>query len=333
MFKTIAVFNHKGDISKTISLYHIAWKLTELGKRVLMIDADSQCNLTTLILGEDGYENYHTLFPNRNIKDALNPAFSANTFAIQAVDCVQVKNNDKLYLLAGHLDLGEYEVQLAFAFLNAYGMMRSLPGAFHFLVSKTAEKYQADYVLIDMNPSLSAMNQDIILSSDYFIIPTSPNYFSDAAVKSLSSILPKWEYWAKSAREDFGNAIYPMPMTTPKFLGYMINDFNAKSNKTEEKIQKRITNIDNQVNKQLVPKLAQADMLMDLAKYEQNYCLGQLYNLEALGLKSQELGMPLFALSNEQTQFEVVGEEDKKNINLFNTMFQSIAQQIINRSK
>jgi chromosome partitioning protein len=332
MFKTIAVFNHKGDVSKTISLYHIAWKLTQLGKRVLLIDADPQCNLTSLVLGNEE-EKYRTDYPERNIKDALKPAFTADTFAIKAIDCVQVKHNDKLYLLAGHLDLGEYEVQLAFAFLNAYGMMRSLPGAFHFLVSKTAEKYQADYVLIDMNPSLSAMNQDIILSSDYFIIPTTPHYFSDAAIKSLASILPKWEYWAKSAREDFGNAIYPMPMTTPKFLGYMVNDFNAQSNNTTENIQKNITNIDNRVHKQLVPKLAQVDMLMDSAKYEQNYCLGQLYNLGSLGLQSQAFGMPFFALSNEQIGFEGVSTEDIKNINSINTMFQSVAEQIINRLK
>jgi chromosome partitioning protein len=330
MFKTIAVFNHKGDVSKTISLYHIAWKLTELGKRVLVVDADAQCQLTTLILGEEEYENYQTHFPERNIKDALKPAFTARTFAIKAIECVQVKHNDKLYLLPGHLDLGDYETQLAFSFFNSFGKMQGLPGAFPFLVRKTAEKYDIDYVLIDMNPSLSAMNQAIILSSDYFIIPTTPNYFSSAAVKSLSSILPRWEYWAKSARNDFEAAIYPMPMTTPKFLGYIIHDFNLKKGKSTPVGKPTTEQLKSIVTRQLVPKLDKAEMLLETSKYQNNYCLGEIQDSGSLIAKSQEYGLPVFALSEEQLGLELISEETKKQIHLFDKMYQSIAQRIIN---
>jgi chromosome partitioning protein len=330
MFKTIAVFNHKGDVSKTISLYHIAWKLTQLGKRVLIVDADAQCPLTALILGEDGYENYQTHFPERNIKDALKPAFTARTIAIKAIECVQVKNNDKLYLLPGHLDLGDYETQLAFSFFNSFGKMQGLPGAFPFLMRKTAEKYDIDYVLIDMNPSLSAMNQDIILSSDYFIIPTTPHYFSGAAVKSLSSILPRWEYWAKSARNDFEDAVYPMPMTTPKFLGYIIHDFNIGNGKSTHALKPTTELLKNIVTRQLVPKLDKAEMLLKNDKYSNNYCLGEIQDSGLLIAKSQEYGLPVFALSEEQLGLELVSKEVEKNIDLFNNMYQSVAERIIN---
>ena len=46
--KRIALFNHKGGVSKTTSAYHLAWMLTKLGKRVLLVDGDSQCNLSTV---------------------------------------------------------------------------------------------------------------------------------------------------------------------------------------------------------------------------------------------------------------------------------------------
>lgn len=48
MSKRIAIFNHKGGTGKTISAYHIGWKLTEHGHNVLLVDGDSQVNLTAL---------------------------------------------------------------------------------------------------------------------------------------------------------------------------------------------------------------------------------------------------------------------------------------------
>ncbi|MCL1857050.1 MAG: ParA family protein, partial [Kiritimatiellaeota bacterium] len=51
MAKVIAMFNHKGGVSKTTTTFHLGWKLARLGQRVLMVDADPQCNLTGLTLG------------------------------------------------------------------------------------------------------------------------------------------------------------------------------------------------------------------------------------------------------------------------------------------
>ena len=44
--KLLTIFNNKGGVGKTTLLYHLACALTELGKKVLLIDLDSQCNLT-----------------------------------------------------------------------------------------------------------------------------------------------------------------------------------------------------------------------------------------------------------------------------------------------
>ena len=41
----IAIFNHKGGVSKTTTAFHLAWALSKKQKRVLMVDSDSQCNL------------------------------------------------------------------------------------------------------------------------------------------------------------------------------------------------------------------------------------------------------------------------------------------------
>ena len=50
MANKILLFNHKGGVSKTTSTMNIGWKLAELGKKVLLVDADPQCNLSAFFL-------------------------------------------------------------------------------------------------------------------------------------------------------------------------------------------------------------------------------------------------------------------------------------------
>ena len=47
-------------------------------------------------------------------------------------------------------------------------------------------------MLIDMNPSLSAFNQNLLMTSDYFIVPTTPDYYSVMAIDSLTRVIPSW---------------------------------------------------------------------------------------------------------------------------------------------
>ena len=56
--KKIAIFNHKGGVSKTTTSFNLGWSISKLGKRVLLVDADSQCNLTMYSLGKEKFEEY-----------------------------------------------------------------------------------------------------------------------------------------------------------------------------------------------------------------------------------------------------------------------------------
>ena len=51
--KVLSVFNNKGGVGKTTLTYHLAHALAELGYKVLMIDADPQCNLTIYSIDEE----------------------------------------------------------------------------------------------------------------------------------------------------------------------------------------------------------------------------------------------------------------------------------------
>jgi cellulose biosynthesis protein BcsQ len=56
MVKTISFFNNKGGVGKTTCLYHVAHRIADLGKTVLIVDCDSQCNLTAYALQDDTIE-------------------------------------------------------------------------------------------------------------------------------------------------------------------------------------------------------------------------------------------------------------------------------------
>lgn len=49
----ITLFNHKGGVGKTTLTANIAFALAEIGKSVLLVDSDPQCNLTSYLLADD----------------------------------------------------------------------------------------------------------------------------------------------------------------------------------------------------------------------------------------------------------------------------------------
>jgi len=64
MTKSICFFNHKGGVSKTTTTFNLGWALADEGKKVLMVDLDSQCNLTGMVLGyekiDEGLDSFYS---------------------------------------------------------------------------------------------------------------------------------------------------------------------------------------------------------------------------------------------------------------------------------
>ena len=182
MVKQISLFNHKGGVSKTTTTFNLGWMLANKGKRVIIADCDPQCNLTGMVLGFKGFEDIKIYDSDevRNIRDGLSPAFESRPKAISPVVCESINGQPNMHLLPGHIGLAEYEVTLGIAqeLSGSLVTLQNLPGALHYLFSLTADKYKADFILVDMSPSLSPINQNLMMTSDYFIVPMTPDYFS-----------------------------------------------------------------------------------------------------------------------------------------------------------
>lgn len=342
--KKIAIFNHKGGVSKTTTSFNLGWSISKLGKKVLLVDADSQCNLSMYALGETNFEKHYIEKPNDNIYTALIPAFKSQPRLIQPVDCPQISEN--LFLLPGHLDFTENEVQLGIAMqlTSAFSSMENLPGAINYLIEETGKKYGIDYVIFDMNPSLSAINQDIFVCSDYYIIPTSPDLFSLMSIDSLCRVLSSWELWAQKARPLFATATYPLPSTTPTFLGYTINDFNLSRGRPQHTFGNFMTQISDRVINQLLPVLQGLQMTLTTEQYEaaystmrkcdpnrsldypDNYCLAQISNFNKLIAISNEKSIPVFEINLDQ---ELVQEGQRRTLSWFKFLYHALAVRIV----
>jgi chromosome partitioning protein len=155
--KRIAVFNHKGGTGKTTTAINLAAGLAEMGRRVLLIDADGQGNVGAS-LGIAGQRTlYHVL---------VNGA-QASEVAVPVRHGLDVLTSNET-LAAAELFLAERP--------NRDRIMRERLG-------DACRDY--DTVVIDCAPALSLMNQNAMVYADSVVVPVACDYLSLVGVKQV----------------------------------------------------------------------------------------------------------------------------------------------------
>lgn len=340
MVKRIALFNHKGGVSKTTTTFNLGWMLAQMGHRVILVDGDPQSNLTGLVLGYGGPSELERLYrnePDRNLRSGLAPAFESRPAPIKPVECF-CTSQEGLYLLPGHILLAEYEVTLGIAqeLSGSIHTLQNLPGSISDLLMKTAKRMRADYILIDMNPSLSAFNQNFLMTSDYFIIPTTPDFYSAMAIDSLAKVIPAWRKWSIRAQKHpvLSNATYPFPDATPRFLGSIIQNYRPRDGRPSSGFQQWIDAINKKISGQLVPALRDLHMTFQDEDYRNagldRYCLAMISDFNSLIAVSQKTRTPVFKLTDEQIgQTGNVLHATQQSQQRFRHLFKRVAKEIV----
>lgn len=307
MAKRLVLFNHKGGVSKTTTVYNVGWMLAEQGHRVLLVDADPQCNLSSLILGDD-FDAYYLDEETRlqNIKDGVAPAFKGKPTPIQPVACRSPARQPLVHLLAGHATLSEYDASLTFAQTsNALATLQNLPGAFNELIRQVEEANQINYTIIDLNPGLSAINQNLFLNSDFILIPTNPDPFSIMALQTLESIFPRWATWKLGNETAFQDSAYPLRPGLPKFVGTVIQRFNVRKGRAAAPYRDNIAEIKTVTANRLYPALRNSGLTLPDNGYpdalrNDGFCLEEIPDFGALLPRAHEVGVPVFALRDNE---------------------------------
>lgn len=336
--KLISLFNHKGGVSKTTTTYNLGWSLAVKGKKVLIVDADPQCNLTGTVLGFNGdhdFQNFYTTKPNSNISYCLDPVFRGQQTSLLPAQ-PQATQHKNLFLLAGHIDLSESEAQLSVAITTGAALpaLQNLPGAVGKLLRITAAAHEIDVVLIDMSPSVGALNECLLMASDYFIVPTSPDYYCDQAIRSLAKVIPRWNSSISAFRNS--NLIYPFPVNGPKFMGIISQRYRPRDGVPAASFQKWIDTIKDTVKSSLVPALNLIGMVVATNDFvaacsaDSPFNLSNIADFNSLIAQSQKHSKPVFALSDSEIEQQgVVLQKMKENRKLFEDTFSELADTVI----
>jgi cellulose biosynthesis protein BcsQ len=307
--KIVSLFNHKGGVSKTTTTFNLGWMLAEQGFKTLIVDTDPQCNLTALVLGYssiDDTSDFYTRNPNCDLYSCILPVLNGEGRHLEAVPVVTAHPN--LSLLCGNLQLSEAETQISVALTTAAKLpaMRNIPGVLGECIRSAAERYGYDYVLIDMSPSVGALNQCLLMSSDYFIVPTAPDFFCAQAIKSLTRVIPKWNREVAEFRDP--EYSYHLPLNPPKFIGIISQKYRPRNGAPAKSFQRWIDIINNEVANSLVPALLPIGMSIDEGFFNTHSVRGELFNLanisdfNSLIAQAQKHNVPVYALTDEQIE-------------------------------
>ena len=335
--KVISLFNHKGGVSKTTTAFNLGWMLAELGYKTLIVDADPQCNLTALVLdynAVEDIENFYSDNPGCDLASGLDPVMSGRIVGLEPGNPVKT-TNDNLFLYCGNLSLSEIETQISVALTasSAIPAIKNIPGSIGALLRITGDEKNFDYIIIDMSPSIGALNECLLMTSDYFIVPTSPDFFCAQAIKSLSNVVPRWNGEIGLFRDD--SIDYPIPHNPPKFIGFISQRYRPRSGAPAKSFQRWIDVINETVNSNLIPALSPIDMTIDEEKFrlcvsgDEPYNLANVADFNSLIAQSQKHNVPIFALSDEQIeQGGVILENMKESRDNFRMVFNVLAREI-----
>jgi len=202
--KIIAFMNNKGGVGKTTLTAGVANALAAKGKKVLIIDTDGQAN-ASLLFGYDpsidhGEERLYNLIEKKIKKKE-----------VDARDYILETNYENIDIIIGDGDLENIRGDIE----NALKKNRRV---YKLIVNDVKQLDFYDYIFFDTAPSLDGSSLQILMASDYLLIPTTDSRFSTAGVSVTLDLLSDVLDWEEDV----------------KFLGIILNNVSAKASLTND---------------------------------------------------------------------------------------------------
>lgn len=172
MSKVIALANQKGGTGKTTTTVNLGIGLAIQGKKVLLVDADAQGNLTDS-LGFREPDNLSVSLATILTKTMMEEPYEPDEGILHHAEGID--------LMPGNIELSAIEVSL----VNTMSRETVLCS----YINTVKPNY--DYVLIDCMPSLGMMTINALASADSVIIPVQAHYLPAKGMTQLLQTITK----------------------------------------------------------------------------------------------------------------------------------------------
>lgn len=307
---SLCFFNNKGGVGKTTLTCNIASYLaTAHHKRVVIVDADPQCNATQYILSDDESLDLFESSTSSTLLDVISPLDEGVADLNLDIEFISgAVNRFNVDLLPGHPKVSLFEDKFSRSWLdlnNEVGALRTTNWC-HQLNEHLSNIY--DVIIYDVGPSLGALNRTVLLGCDYFISPMGCDTFSIMGINNIADWLRDWHslYTANLniIKERKGNLVQKYEDSIvhdikfkSQFIGYTIQQYivtksAGKRTRPTKAYEKILNEIPAQINSNLhayTPKELKEEMLR----------LGDVPHLYSLVPLSQSANVPIFLLEGK----------------------------------
>lgn len=354
------LYNHKGGVSKTTTTFNLGHALAETGHKVLLIDADPQCNLTELFMGpildsldeefqRSGKTNEE---PGTTILEALNQRISGarSNVDVDNIELVASPYTDNLYLFKGDVGLSTAEDDFSQAHTQRNsGMMhfKFLYVAVYDMIKRLGELHNVDYVLIDVGPSAGALTRTFFLACDAFFVPVSPDRFNTQAIGSLSVIIEKWMKEHKEVVNDYRALGLPVSEGRPLFLGSIVQNYKiSRGGRARTGFEMWMERLPQRIEKDLVPVLKKYSdekrNLLQVCEEFNDTQATKIPDFSSLITLMHECSKPIFGFSQEDTAkissngYKYTGtvwEETQRRMNEWRESFRALEDRLVRVNK
>jgi cellulose biosynthesis protein BcsQ len=297
---SIGFFNNKGGVGKTTLLCNLASSLSIIKKqKILVIDADPQCNASAYLLPEDELENI--LFTENHFSlDAFYEPVRRGKGYPQELPTIIRSERFQVDLIVGDPKLSIREDLLA---TDWAATRNGEPRGFQttYAIKELISRLDAyDLVLIDMGPSLGALNRSVLLAVNYFIMPLSVDIFSLMAVENIIKSFTNWKTALEDAivrhnrAEGYNFQIQDVDVTwNLKFAGYVMQQYKAKK---KAGVRQAVGAFERIIEKQKT-EIIELCKFFDLDPVRVD--LGEIPTLSSVVPLSQQAHAPIFDLSSK----------------------------------
>ena len=294
----LTFFNNKGGVGKTSLVFHLAWMMSELGKRIVTIDLDPQANLTSAFLPEEDLEvlwDPDSKGPrNSTIYQCVRPLTEVGDILAPQTQRI----SPRLHLVPGDLALAGFEDALSREWPNALGRENlfrpfRLLTAFWQVAQMAAAQSQADLILADVGPNLGAINRSALMGSDAIVIPLAADLFSLQGLRNLGPTLENWRSDWRERLAKWPAPAFELPQGAMRPIGYVLMQHSQRLSRPAKAFKKWADRIPDTYAQEI-----QRVTEREVGQESDASCLAQLKHYRSLVPMAQEVRKPIFQLTS-----------------------------------